>query len=132
MTDIDHFKLFNDTHGHTFGDQVLKLVAATLSQGIDRAALAARYGGEEFGIILPDTTISDAVNLANDLRMAISAKKLIKRATRTEVGKITMSFGVTSYARPEDALPMINRADTALYEAKKSGRNCVKYLQPIV
>mgnify|MGYP003108996952 FL=1 len=132
IADIDHFKQFNDTHGHTFGDQVIKLVAATLSKGIDHRAMAARYGGEEFGIILPETPISDAVNLANDLRMAISAKKLVKRSTKTEVGKITMSFGVTSYARPEDAIGMINRADKALYEAKKTGRNCVKHLRPII
>jgi diguanylate cyclase len=130
MTDIDHFKRFNDMHGHTFGDQVLKLVAATLAKGIDQNALAARYGGEEFGVILPTTQLSDAVNLANDLRTAIAAKKLIERSTKKDVGRITMSFGVTTYAYPEEPIAFINRADQALYNAKKSGRNCVKHLQP--
>tara|TARA_R110001599_G_scaffold279890_1_gene481122 strand:- start:2304 stop:3350 length:1047 start_codon:yes stop_codon:yes gene_type:complete len=130
MADIDHFKDFNDTHGHTFGDQVIKLVASTLAKGIDGSAVAARYGGEEFSVILPNTELSEAVNIANDLRMAISAKKLIKRSTKKEVGKITMSLGVTAYANRENVMTFINRADQALYSAKKSGRNCVKHAEP--
>tara|TARA_R110000787_G_scaffold48866_1_gene117309 strand:+ start:30420 stop:31457 length:1038 start_codon:yes stop_codon:yes gene_type:complete len=130
MADIDHFKGFNDTHGHTFGDQVIKLVASTLAKGIDADAVAARYGGEEFSVILPDTELSEAVNIANDLRMAISAKKLIKRSTKKEVGKITMSLGVAAYAQRENVLAFVNRADQALYSAKKSGRNCVKHSEP--
>ncbi len=132
MADIDHFKQFNDTHGHTFGDQVIKLVAATISKGLEQGSIAARYGGEEFGVILPDMTMADAVILANDLRSAISAKKLIKRSTKKEVGKVTMSFGVTAYAHPEEPLAFINRADQALYTAKNSGRNCVKRLEPAI
>ncbi|MEX0583430.1 MAG: GGDEF domain-containing protein [Sneathiella sp.] len=132
MADIDHFKPFNDTHGHTFGDQVIKLVASTLAKGVSKDAIAARYGGEEFSVILPDTELTEAVNIANDLRMAISAKKIVKRATKTEVGKITMSLGVTSYAHRENILAFINRADQALYSAKNSGRNCVKHSEPIL
>lgn len=130
LADIDNFKLFNDTHGHTLGDQVIRLVAATLSKGIGPDGIAARYGGEEFGVILPDSSISDAVNLANDLRMTIAAKKLINRTTKQDVGRITMSFGVTTYVPPEGAIGIINRSDKALYEAKRSGRNCVKHMQP--
>lgn len=129
MADIDHFKQFNDLHGHTFGDQVIKLVASTLAKGIGKNALAARYGGEEFSVILPATDLADAVNLANDLRMAIAAKRLIQRSTKKDVGKITMSFGVTAYANSEDPTAFINRADQALYSAKNAGRNCVKHLQ---
>ncbi|MZR30544.1 diguanylate cyclase [Sneathiella sp. DP05] len=129
MADIDHFKQFNDLHGHTFGDQVIKLVASTLAKGIEKNALAARYGGEEFSVILPATDLADAVNLANDLRMAIAAKRLIQRSTKKDVGKITMSFGVTAYALSEGPTAFINRADQALYIAKNSGRNCVKHLQ---
>ncbi|USG59668.1 GGDEF domain-containing protein [Sneathiella marina] len=129
LSDIDHFKKFNDTHGHPFGDQVLKLVAKTLTGGIGRTATAARYGGEEFGIILPNTELDEAVDLANDLRTAVSSKKLVKRSTGEDVGKITMSFGVALYTPREDALTYINRADEALYAAKNAGRNQVKHLQ---
>jgi len=132
MADIDHFKNFNDTHGHTFGDQVIKLVAVMLSNGINQSSIAARYGGEEFGVILPATELNDAVNLANDMRLAISAKKLIKRSTQQEVGKITMSFGVTSYAHREDVISFINRADQALYAAKNAGRNRVNHMEPLI
>ena len=132
MADIDHFKKFNDSHGHTFGDQVLKLVASTLQKGTSNRAVTARYGGEEFAVILPETEIDDAVNIANDLLKAIAAKKLVKRSTGLEVGKITMSFGVTSYALREDALTFVGRADEALYVAKNNGRNQVKHLQPLL
>jgi len=129
LSDIDHFKKFNDTHGHSCGDLVLKLVAKTLTGGVGRTATTARYGGEEFGIILPNTKLDEAVDLANDLRTAVSSKKLIKRSTGEDVGKITMSFGVALYTPREDALTYINRADEALYAAKNSGRNQVKHLQ---
>ncbi|MEH6546875.1 MAG: GGDEF domain-containing protein [Sneathiella sp.] len=129
ISDIDHFKKFNDTHGHPFGDQVLKLVAKTLTGGVGRTATAARYGGEEFGIILPNTELDEAVDIANDLRTAVSSKKLVKRSTGENVGKITMSFGVALYTPREDAMTYINRADEALYAAKNAGRNQVKHLQ---
>jgi diguanylate cyclase len=132
MADIDHFKKFNDSHGHTFGDQVIKLVATTLQKGTGRRAVAARYGGEEFAIILPETALDDAVNLANDLLQAVAAKKLVKRSTGVEVGKVTLSFGVTSYALREDAMTFIGRADDALYLAKNNGRNQVKHLSPLL
>ncbi|MEH6402044.1 MAG: GGDEF domain-containing protein [Sneathiella sp.] len=126
MSDIDFFKNFNDTHGHVFGDQVLKLVANTLNEGAGENAVAARYGGEEFGIILPNTTIENAYNLADRLRKNVSSKRLVKRSTGDEVGKITMSFGVAQFDLSEDPLALIARADDALYDAKESGRNQVK------
>jgi diguanylate cyclase len=129
LSDIDHFKKFNDTHGHPFGDQVLKLVAKTLTAGIGMSATAARYGGEEFGVILPNTSLDEAVDIANDLRTSVSSKKLVKRSTGEDVGKITMSFGVALYTPQEDAPTFINRADEALYAAKNAGRNQVKHLQ---
>ncbi|MCF8468259.1 MAG: GGDEF domain-containing protein [Sneathiella sp.] len=132
MADIDHFKKFNDCHGHTFGDQVIKLVATTLQKGIKAEAIAARYGGEEFAVILPDTELDAAVNIANDLLQSIAAKKLVKRSTGVEVGKVTLSFGVTPYALREDAVTFISRADEALYSAKKNGRNQVKHLSPLL
>lgn len=129
MADIDHFKKFNDTHGHPFGDQVIRLVANTLRDGTGITAMAARYGGEEFAVILPNMELNIAVDLANDLRETISAKKIIKRSTGEDVGKVTMSFGVAQYTPREDMDTLLNRADEALYEAKNGGRNQVKYIQ---
>ncbi len=130
MSDIDHFKKFNDTHGHLFGDQVLKLVANTLDTGVEKAALTARYGGEEFGIILPGTAISHAIQIANRLRESVSSKKLVKRNTGDDVGKITMSFGVAQFDYDEDPMSLVSRADNALYGAKEAGRDQVKYEMP--
>jgi len=126
MSDIDFFKRFNDTHGHVFGDQVLKLVANTLHKGAGDDGLTARYGGEEFGIILPNTSIEKAFKLANRLRENVSSKRLVKRNSGDEVGKITMSFGIAQFDLNEDPLALIARADDALYNAKESGRNQVK------
>ncbi|MEP4151672.1 MAG: diguanylate cyclase [Lentilitoribacter sp.] len=130
MSDIDHFKKFNDTHGHLFGDQVLKLVANTLSTGVEKSAVTARYGGEEFGIILPGTAITHAIQIANRLRESVSSKKLVKRTTGDDVGKITMSFGVAQFNYDEDPMVLVSRADTALYDAKEAGRDQVKYEMP--
>ncbi|WP_025899113.1 GGDEF domain-containing protein [Sneathiella glossodoripedis] len=125
MSDIDHFKKFNDEHGHVFGDQVLKLVATTLDSGLSDAGIAARYGGEEFGIILPNTSLAKARQFAEKLRQNVSAKKLVKRNSGDDVGKITMSFGVAKYVTGEDMDKFVARADTALYCAKHKGRNQV-------
>jgi len=130
MSDIDHFKKFNDTHGHVFGDQVLKLVASTLKSGVQKSALAARYGGEEFGIILPGVSISNAIQIANTLRESVSSKKLVKRNTGDDVGRITMSFGIAQFDLNEDMTDLVARADSALYEAKEAGRDQVKFQMP--
>jgi len=130
MSDIDFFKKFNDQHGHVFGDQVLKLVAQTLKTGVTGKATAARYGGEEFGIILPNTKLQHAVTLANKLRNEVSSKKLVKRNTGSDVGRITMSFGVSQYIQGESINNFIARADDALYDAKNSGRDQVKIHLP--
>jgi len=126
MSDIDHFKNFNDEHGHVFGDQVLKLVAQTLDGGVKNNAVAARYGGEEFGIILPGTSLEHAAKLADSLRTSVSEKKLVKRNTGADVGRITMSFGVAQFSDGESIDDLIARADTALYQAKNAGRDQVK------
>ena len=125
MVDIDHFKNFNDNFGHQIGDQVLRLVARTLIEGVKGRDIAARYGGEEFGIILPETTLSAGVSVGNALRKAIATKDVINRSSGEKLGRITMSVGVAEYSPGEDVNDLIERADAALYTAKHNGRNQV-------
>jgi len=125
ILDIDHFKNFNDRFGHQTGDQVLRLVAMILSANTKGKDMAARYGGEEFAIILPDIELKDAVRLSNTIRKAIHAKELLKRSTNEKLGRITASFGVAKLTASDSAMSLIERADCALYAAKRTGRNRV-------
>ncbi|WP_319524465.1 diguanylate cyclase [uncultured Desulfosarcina sp.] len=125
MADIDHFKRVNDTHGHTVGDNVIRMVAATIKDTIKGKDLAARIGGEEFAILLPDTPIEGATILAEKMRLTFEQLDLKKKNTGERLGKITLSFGVTSYKTGESADSFMNRADQALYQSKKTGRNKV-------
>lgn len=125
LVDIDHFKNFNDTYGHQTGDQVLRLVAMTLKSNIKGKDLAARYGGEEFVAILPWTDMKGALIVAENVRKAIQAKELLKRSTNEKLGRITASFGVASFRPTDNSASLIERADRALYAAKRAGRNRV-------
>jgi diguanylate cyclase len=125
MCDIDHFKAFNDTWGHQTGDQVLRLVANCLSENVKGRDTAARYGGEEFAVLLPQTGLTDAVNLANQIRGKVQSKKLVKKSTGDILGVITISIGVTQYDPNEAGEEFLRRADTCLYAAKRAGRNRV-------
>lgn len=125
MLDIDHFKKFNDTWGHQTGDQVLRLVGLTLKNAISAPDIAARYGGEEFAVIMPDTTLDEAIMKADQIREAIRDRKLIKRSTGEKLGNITISAGVARFEKDDTMLTLIERADAALYSAKRAGRNCV-------
>ena len=125
LIDIDHFKEFNDTHGHVTGDQVLRLVAQTLLHNIKGRDMAARYGGEEFAIILPRTLLAGGQIVAELLRRVIENKKLVDRTRDKNFGQITLSIGVAQYHEGEDVISFVKRVDTALYEAKKTGRNRV-------
>lgn len=124
--DIDHFKRFNDTFGHQTGDQVLRLVAATLTENIKGRDIVARYGGEEFAIILTKANLAMAKKIANQIRIAVEGKELIKRSTGENLGSITICFGAAIYQKGETIDDLIGRADEALYLAKNSGRNQVK------
>lgn len=125
LSDIDHFKSFNDTWGHQTGDQVLKVVAGCLNAGVRETDLPARYGGEEFAILLPDTGIADAARIADEIRRAIERARIVKKATGQTLGRITMSFGVAERRPGDDAEALIARADALLYAAKDAGRNRV-------
>lgn len=120
--DIDHFKKFNDTYGHQIGDEVLKQVAAifrgNLREDID---MAARYGGEEMIALLPETDARGGLVVAERLRQAI---ELHEFTGHTSPLKVTISIGLAEYPlHATEALELIRKADTALYECKKKGRN---------
>jgi diguanylate cyclase len=126
MADIDHFKSFNDRYGHQTGDQVLRLVAHTIKVSIKGRDTAARYGGEEFGIILGGIAKEDASKVAEQIREAVMAKELLKRSTGENLGRVTISIGLTEAMPSDTPKSLIERADKALYVAKRTGRNrCV-------
>ena len=124
VVDLDHFKRVNDTWGHEAGDLVLRKVSRLLAERVRTVDTVARYGGEEITILLPQTAMAGAVELADRLRRAVAAKTIAFQGTEITV---TASVGVASYpeaAASRDAL--FPAADRALYEAKHSGRNCVR------
>lgn len=123
MMDIDYFKSFNDSYGHQVGDQVLRLVARTLVEGVKGKDMAARFGGEEFALILPETNSQGALKVADNLRKAVAGKEVINRNTGDKLGRITMSGGVAQFIPGESIEDLIERADAALYTAKHNGRN---------
>ena len=125
LTDIDHFKKFNDTYGHLTGDQVLRLVAQAVKQNVKGQDIAARYGGEEFAVILPQTPLRQALTVADHIRRAVVAKELIKRSTGENLGRVTISVGVATLHKSETTQALLERADACLYAAKRSGRNLV-------
>jgi diguanylate cyclase len=125
MTDVDHFKKFNDSYGHLTGDQVLRLVAMSVKQNVKGQDIAARYGGEEFVIVLPNTMLRSAITVADHIRRAVMTKELMKRSTGEHLGRITISIGVATLAKTDTAQSLIERADSCLYAAKRNGRNRV-------
>ena len=125
MTDIDHFKKFNDSYGHLTGDQVLRLVAMSAKQSVKGVDIAARYGGEEFAIVLPNTLLRTAVLIADQIRCAVMNKELRKRSTGAHLGRVTISVGVATLGNSDTAQSLIERADACLYAAKRAGRNRV-------
>jgi diguanylate cyclase len=125
MLDIDHFKSFNDNYGHLTGDQVLRLVGQSLKQTIKGQDITARYGGEEFAVVLPNTSLRQALTVADHLRRAVMSKELKKKSTGEILGRVTISIGVSMLQAGDDMDSLIGRADACLYAAKRNGRNRV-------
>lgn len=123
MMDVDHFKLVNDTHGHLTGDEVLKEVAKRLTDSLRASDVVCRYGGEEFVILLPATDSESAREFAEVLRMRMEGDSVSEHELT-----VTASFGVATSEHNDsvDVSALIRSADSAVYEAKHSGRNCVR------
>ena len=124
MFDLDHFKDINDDHGHEAGNAVLTHVAALVRKTLRRLDIPCRYGGEEFTIILPDTSLTDGILLANRLRVIIENSTI---ASEEKQLKVTASFGVDRYSTGDTRTEkeFIEKVDSFLYQAKEEGRNRV-------
>jgi diguanylate cyclase len=125
MTDIDHFKKFNDTYGHLTGDQVLRLVAMSIKQNVKGLDTASRFGGEEFAVILPGCGLEGAMIVAEQIRKAVVGRELVKRSTGENLGRVTISIGVATFRKEDTPTTIVERADKAMYAAKHGGRNMV-------
>ncbi len=126
MLDVDHFKKFNDTYGHLLGDEVLKIVSRTLTDSLKGRDVVARFGGEEFVVVLPSTPLDGALRVADAIRQSIANKELKRKDTGQNFGQITVSLGVSAYRHGIDDIPsLVKRADDALYQSKRLGRNRV-------
>jgi two-component system, cell cycle response regulator len=126
MCDLDHFKAYNDTYGHTHGDRALQQVAAVLAADLRTEDSAYRYGGEEFVILLSDESLAGAVSSAERLRRAVQALAVSHRG-QVPPGVVTISAGVATFEPGADLGPdaLLEQADRALYTAKQHGRNRV-------
>ncbi len=125
MIDVDHFKTYNDNHGHPAGDEVLHRIAHLLRQRLRKVDVVARYGGEEFAAVLPSTSEEAAVGVAQELVTAVRAAPFDREEVQPG-GRITISAGVAGCRCDEEgATTLLARADRALYQAKAEGRNRV-------
>lgn len=123
VLDIDHFKRFNDTWGHQTGDQVLRYVGSVLGRLAAHPRFAARYGGEEFAVIFPHESVGLVESALEAIRTEIASRALRRRSTNDDLGAVTLSAGFAVRHADESATDLLERADEALYAAKRAGRN---------
>jgi diguanylate cyclase (GGDEF)-like protein len=127
MLDVDHFKKYNDTHGHQMGDECLIDIAGALKTALRRPAdFLARYGGEEFAVVLPDTGREAVMEIAESLRLAVQNLAIPHEGTG---GIVTISIGFATCSPATDSLSpeeLLRRADLALYQAKHNGRDTAR------
>jgi len=124
MADLDHFKRINDDFGHQTGDQVLMVVAQILKESCREVDFIARYGGEEFLLLLPETPSNGAIFVCERIRKAVEGHDWDQLMNGL---KVTISQGIAYNTKVESHLVMLHHADAKLYEAKRAGRNTVKY-----
>ena len=120
ILDLDHFKKINDARGHLIGDEVLRQVSQTLKRSVREVDIPGRYGGEEFIVIMPETPLEGAHQVAERIRTAVAALRIEARGGPVP---ISVSIGVAERREGEGADQILARADSALYEAKNAGRN---------
>ncbi len=125
LADIDDFKSINDTFGHVLGDKVIRSVAHVLQTSIKGRDVAARFGGDEFAVLLPQTTLAGAATLAEQIRESVARGRIHRADGRESIGEVTLSVGVAVAGHGESMEGLIERADAAMYVAKRSGRNRV-------
>lgn len=126
VIDIDHFKKINDTYGHSAGDAVIRKMGDTLRSLLPANAIAARFGGEEFVVLLTETRLEHATNVATDIRLSIERLRLVRRNDKTKEISFTVSIGVADSLQSDNMESLFERADHAMYQAKNSGRNRVE------
>lgn len=131
VLDIDHFKAFNDTWGHQTGDQVLRYVASVIGRSGVAPRTAARYGGEEFALIFPGETARAALAILEEIRGEVSSRVLKRRSTNEDLGAVTLSAGLAQRKPGELPASLVERADAALYDSKRAGRNRTSAADPI-
>ena len=125
LLDVDHFKSYNDAHGHSAGDELLQRMAALLSLNLRGTDVIARYGGEEFVVLLLDTGADEGYATAHKLQQVVEAQPFPREETQPN-GKLTISVGVAFYPHDSrDGRKLIDYADRALYKSKERGRNTV-------
>ena len=125
LVDVDHFKPLNDAHGHAIGDEVLRIVGEILLAHVRRDSLIARLGGDEFGLLLPSANRRYAAGIASRLCELLASRPLVVRGHPEVIERVTLSIGVAGCLAGEPAPRWYARADAALYEAKRAGRNRV-------
>ncbi len=123
ISDVDHFKAFNDNHGHLVGDNVLTIVAAILRKCSSEQIFIARTGGEEFAVIVEGSQATEVQQIAESLRMILEQTPCRDDEAGVDYGRITMSMGICMKADATDAKDIYAKADSALYASKKTGRN---------
>ncbi|MDD2802452.1 MAG: GGDEF domain-containing protein [Methylobacter sp.] len=125
ILDIDHFKRVNDDYGHTVGDSVIKYVAALMKKHSEDHHYVARYGGEELAIIMPNTSEDKAIEISENIRSSMENSRLKLKDNNQPLHKITLSIGIAQLRAGDDSESLVVRADSALYQAKETGRNKV-------
>lgn len=131
IIDLDFFKQVNDVHGHLFGDKVLKGVTRRIKEKVRKTDLVSRYGGEEFTVLLPNTDLSGAMIIAENIRSGLERSRFRKGQ---DVVRVTVSIGISSlvYHAPATPQKMLDFADSALYNSKDAGRNRVLSYSPLL
>ncbi|MDD1611614.1 MAG: diguanylate cyclase [Methylococcaceae bacterium] len=130
LLDLDHFKRINDNHGHLVGDKVLRFFSSLLQKYAAGHHHVARYGGEELAIIMPDTTLAEALTILDQIRKVMENSRITHKGNIESIGKVTVSSGIAVFQTGDTVESLIGRADTALYRAKETGRNKIVVEDP--